>query len=134
MLFRSRSSAGVPVRASSPMCWSTNTLITCHCIAKARSSTAKALIWIARRWRIGQAKSTALLEPLAAAIGRHVLAGQAIFADDTPVAMLAPGTGKTQTARLWAYGRDERHWGSAIPPARARCVQSVSYPAALKKL
>ena len=46
-----------------------------------------------------------------------MLAGQAIFADDTPVAMLAPGTGKTQTARLWAYGRDERPWGSAIPPA-----------------
>jgi len=46
-----------------------------------------------------------------------VLAGQAIFADDTPVAMLAPGTGKTQTARLWACGRDERPWGSAIPPA-----------------
>ena len=62
-------------------------------------------------------KSTALLAPLADAIGRHVLAGQAIFADDTPVAMLAPGTGKTQTARLWAYGRDERPWGSAIPPA-----------------
>ena len=61
--------------------------------------------------------STALLAPLADAIGRHVLAGQAIFADDTPVAMLAPGTGKTQTARLWAYGRDERPWGSAIPPA-----------------
>ena len=62
-------------------------------------------------------KSTALLEPLADAIGRHVLAGQAIFADDTPVAMLAPGTGKTQTARLWAYGRDERPWGSNVPPA-----------------
>ena len=62
-------------------------------------------------------KSTALLAPLADAIGRHVLAGQAIFADDTSVAMLAPGTGKTQTARLWAYGRDERPWGSAIPPA-----------------
>ena len=53
-------------------------------------------------------KSTALLAPLADAIGRHVLAGQSIFAYDTPVAMLAPGTGKTQTARLWAYGRDER--------------------------
>ena len=67
-------------------------------------------------------KSTALLEPLADAIGRHVLAGQAIFADDTPVAMLAPGTGKTQTARLWAYGRDERPWGSAIPPATLAIV------------
>jgi len=62
-------------------------------------------------------KSTALLEPLADAIGRHVLAGQAIFADDTPVKMLAPGTGKTATARLWAYGRDERPWGSNVAPA-----------------
>jgi len=31
--------------------------------------------------------------------------------------MLAPGTGKTATARLWAYGRDERPWGSDTPPA-----------------
>ncbi len=46
-------------------------------------------------------KSTALLEPLADAIGRHVLSAAAIFADDTPVRMLAPGTGKTQTARLF---------------------------------
>ena len=66
-------------------------------------------------------KTTALLEPLADAIGRHVRAGQAIFADDTPVKMLAPGTGKTQTARLWVYARDERPYthkeGSAVPPA-----------------
>ena len=62
-------------------------------------------------------KSTALLEPLAEAIGRHVRAGEAIFADDTPVAMLAPGTGRTQTARLWTYGRDERPWGGSAPPA-----------------
>lgn len=62
-------------------------------------------------------KSTALLEPLVEAIGRHVLAGQAIFADDTPVKMLAPGTGKTATARLWAYGRDERPWNGDAPPA-----------------
>ena len=47
--------------------------------------------------------STALLAPLADAIGRHVLAGQAIFADDTPVKLLAPGAGKTKTARFWAY-------------------------------
>lgn len=58
-------------------------------------------------------KSTALLEPLADAIGRHVLAGEAIFADDTPVGMLAPGTGRTQTARLWTYARDERPCGGA---------------------
>ena len=62
-------------------------------------------------------KSTALLEPLADAIGRHVLKGPAIFADDTPVKLLCPGAGKTKTARLWAYGRDERPWASDIPPA-----------------
>ncbi len=48
-------------------------------------------------------KSAALLEPLAEAIKRHVLSGQAIFADDTPVKMLAPGNGTTKTARFWAY-------------------------------
>ena len=62
-------------------------------------------------------KSTALLEPLAEAIGRHVLGGEAIHADDTPVQMLAPGAGKTRTARLWTYVRDERPWGSDVPPA-----------------
>lgn len=35
-------------------------------------------------------KSTALLEPLADAIGRHIRQGQALFADDTPIKMLAP--------------------------------------------
>ena len=62
-------------------------------------------------------KSTALLEPLADAIGRHVFSAEAIFADDTPISMLAPGTGKTQTARLWTYARDERPWGGQAPPA-----------------
>ena len=62
-------------------------------------------------------KTTALLAPLADAIGRHVLSAEAIFADDTPVQMLTPGTGKTQTARLWTYARDERPWAGAAPPA-----------------
>ena len=62
-------------------------------------------------------KSTALLEPLAEVIGRHVLAGSAIHADDTPVRMLAPGSGKTKTARLWTYVRDERPWSGPAPPA-----------------
>ena len=62
-------------------------------------------------------KSTALLEPVATAIGRHVLAGQAVFADDTPIKMQAPGAGKTKTARLWTYVRDERPWAGHAPPA-----------------
>jgi transposase len=62
-------------------------------------------------------KSAALLEPLAKAIECHVLSGQAIFADDTPVKLLSPGAGKTKTARLWAYVRDERPSASEAPPA-----------------
>ena len=61
-------------------------------------------------------KSTALLEPLADAIGRMVRQGSSIFADDTPVKMQAPGNKKTKTARVWAYVRDERPWTGTSPP------------------
>ncbi|MDP3961713.1 MAG: IS66 family transposase [Pseudorhodobacter sp.] len=59
-------------------------------------------------------RSTALLEPLAAHIGKLVRAGPALFADDTPVKMQAKG--KAQTARLWSYVRDERPWCGTVRP------------------
>jgi transposase len=58
-----------------------------------------------------------LLTPLAEAIGRHVRAGATLHADDTTVPVLSPGLGKTATGRLWVLVRDERPWGSAVPPA-----------------
>ena len=61
-------------------------------------------------------RSTALLEPLADEIGRIVRRGNALFADDTPVKMQAPGQKKTKTARVWTYVRDERHWSGSSPP------------------
>lgn len=64
---------------------------------------------------VGQ--SAALLEPLADAIGDHVQAGAALFADDTPVKMQTKGKGKTATARMWSYVRDERPWLGKAPPA-----------------
>jgi transposase len=64
---------------------------------------------------VGQAAF--LLEPLAAAITRHVRAGAALHADDTPVPVLDPGRGKTKTGRLWVLVRDERPWGGPAPPA-----------------
>ena len=67
--------------------------------------------------RVG--RSTALPEPLAAAIGRHALGGGALFADDTPVAVLAPGKGRTTTARMWVYVRDER-------PSHRRCASGAT--------
>lgn len=61
-------------------------------------------------------RSTALLEPLADEIGRIVRRGDALFADDTPVKMQAPGQKKTKTARVWTYVRDERPWSGSSPP------------------
>ena len=52
------------------------------------------------------------------AIRRHrVTGGTALHVDDTPVPGLAPDTGRTRTARLWAYVRDERPWSGPAPPA-----------------
>jgi transposase len=62
-------------------------------------------------------KSAALAEPMAAFIGRHVLAGRRVHADDTPMPMLSPGRGRTLSARFWAYLRDDRPFGGTDPPA-----------------
>jgi len=40
-----------------------------------------------------------------------------LHVDDTPVPVLAPGTGKTKTGRLWTYVRDERPFAGRRPPA-----------------
>ena len=61
--------------------------------------------------------TSALMQPLLDALGEYVLAGEKLHADDTPVPVLAPGTGKTKTARLWTYVRDDRPAGSTDPPA-----------------
>ncbi|MEM1152274.1 MAG: IS66 family transposase [Pseudomonadota bacterium] len=61
-------------------------------------------------------RSTALLEPLADEVGRIARRGEALFADDTPVKMQAPGNKKTKTARVWSYVRDERPWSGSSPP------------------
>ncbi|WP_145144490.1 IS66 family transposase [Roseomonas gilardii] len=62
-------------------------------------------------------KGASLMEPMADHIGRHALAGSRLHADDTPMPMLAPGRGRTQTARCWAYLRDDRPFGGTDPPA-----------------
>jgi transposase len=58
-----------------------------------------------------------LLQPLVEALRRHVMAGQKLHADDTPVPVLAPGLGKTKVGRLWTYVRDDRPAGDATAPA-----------------
>ena len=63
---------------------------------------------------VGQAST--LIRPLVDTLERHVLAAERLHADDTPVPVLAPGTGKTSTGRLWAYLRDERSYAGTAPP------------------
>jgi len=58
-----------------------------------------------------------LLRPLMAALRRYVFAAEKLHADDTPIAVLAPGTGKTRQARLWVYARDDRPAASQSAPA-----------------
>ena len=65
-----------------------------------------------------------LLSPLVEALRRHVLAGQKLHADDTPVPVLAPGLGKTKTGRLWTYVRDDRPTGDPTPPAVWFCYSA----------
>jgi len=58
-----------------------------------------------------------LTEPLVEALGDYVMAADKLHADDTPIPVLAPGTGKTKTGRLWTYVRDDQPSGSTDPPA-----------------
>jgi len=58
-----------------------------------------------------------LLTPLVDAVRKHVLAASKLHVDDTPVPVLAPGMGKTKTARLWTYVRDDRPAGHTTAPA-----------------
>ncbi len=48
---------------------------------------------------------------------RHVLSASKLHADDTPVPVLAPGTGKTKNGRRWTYVRGDRPSGDQIAPA-----------------
>ena len=55
------------------------------------------------------------LMPLYLRIEAHVLAARRLHGDDTTVPVLA--TGKTDTARLWVYVRDDRPFAGSDPPA-----------------
>src|SRR5215813_6117634 len=56
------------------------------------------------------------LQPLADHVLEKIKQGERIFADETTLPTLAPGSGKTQKAWLWAYARDDRPFGGIGPP------------------
>jgi transposase len=57
----------------------------------------------------------AALAPLHALIAAHVMGACRLHGDDTTVPLLARG--KTATARLWVYVRDDRPFAGGAPPA-----------------
>jgi transposase len=61
--------------------------------------------------------TAAVLKPLIDALAAEIMGSDILHVDDTPVPVLAPGTGKTKTGRLWVYVRDERAFSGARPPA-----------------
>ncbi len=63
------------------------------------------------------------LEALYERLVAHVMAGDRVFADDTPLPVLNPGRGRTKTGRLWAYTRDDRSYGGNVPPAVVFCYE-----------
>lgn len=56
------------------------------------------------------------LQPLADYVLEKIKQGERIFADETTLPTLAPRSGKTQKAWLWAYARDDRPFGGIGPP------------------
>ena len=58
-----------------------------------------------------------LLEPLVEELRKSIFSSSEIHGDDTPIKVLAPGTGKTKIGRIWTYVRDGRPHGDKTPPA-----------------
>ncbi|UJY30086.1 IS66 family transposase [Escherichia coli] len=65
-----------------------------------------------------------LLEPLYDVLRQYVLMPGKVHADDIPVPVQEPGSGKTRTARLWVYVRDDRNAGFTDAPGGLVRVQS----------
>jgi hypothetical protein len=50
--------------------------------------------------------------PLADFVLAHIKQGVRVFADETTLPTLAPGSGKVKKAWLWAYARDDTSFGA----------------------
>jgi hypothetical protein len=58
-----------------------------------------------------------LLTPVGDELCRYVLAASKLHDDDKPALVLAAGTGKAKTGRLWTYVRDGCPSGDKATPA-----------------
>src|SRR5437762_1529661 len=96
------------------MSWSASISTGCRSTGNRRSWRARASRSSAPRWSIGLAMSPG---GCCRWIGVHAMAAPVLHTDDTPIAVLAPGNGKTRTGRLWTYVVDERPWQGGRAPA-----------------
>jgi transposase len=67
---------------------------------------------------------SASLAPLLELIRHHVLAGERVHGDDTPVPVLA--TQKTVIGRVWAYVRDDRSSRAGTRPQRCSSIRATA--------
>ena len=93
---------GIPAPNCSRKWWSPSTTILCRCTGRRRSTRARACTLRARaaQW-IGVCGLR--LAPLAQALKEFILSHSVVHADETPVALLAPGKGMTKKAYVWVY-------------------------------
>jgi transposase len=63
--------------------------------------------------RLGRPRGLAL-QPLADRLAWHLLQGNTLHADETPVPQLDPGNGKTRKAYLWAYRSNDLQPGPRL--------------------
>ena len=56
------------------------------------------------------------LQPLADYVLERIRQAERVFADETSLPTLAPGSGQVKKAWLWAYARDDRPFGATSPP------------------
>jgi hypothetical protein len=86
-----------------PRSWWRSTPITSRCIARKASLSVPVLPSRARRWAQWVGVCGVRLQPLVDALQASLLERSVLHADETPVAMLAPGKGSTHRAYLWSY-------------------------------
>ena len=69
-----------------------------------------------RRWPVGWAGLASISSPWRTGYWPISGPANASIADETTLPTLAPGSGKTKTAWLWTYVRDDRPFGRGDPP------------------
>ena len=61
-------------------------------------------------------KASFHLRPVVECLAAELKKSDKLFMDETTVAVLDPGRGRTKTGYLWTMARDDRPWGGPDPP------------------